>query len=119
MYVYDIRRWMGLRVSESRKKVNMYKKNPYTFFYEDRKDWMTHCLDPDWKFLGPEDFVCQHGRNWKPQPFPPGYRLGRLGDCGRNACRLALRNPDLTYVEGYATSDRFNVFGHSWVVDAE
>lgn len=35
-----------------------------------------------------------------------------------NAARLAMDNPDLTYVEGYADSDLFPM-EHAWVVDPD
>ncbi len=115
--------WLRYQSKRNQETIRRRKRGGIYHGFHGRKDWRASALQRDWRFYGPEDFVLHHGRCWKPQPLPPGYRIGKLGDCGRNACRLALRRPDLTYVEGYAIAKQMasweNYLGHSWVVDQE
>src|SRR5262249_25138770 len=87
----------------------------------ERTDWATYYMQGLLKYQGIEHFLLTHGRYWIPQPLPSDFRLGRLHYCGKNACRLALRHPELTLVEGYAVLARRMLypFRHSWVVDVE
>lgn len=64
-----------------------------------------------------EEFVLKNGREFTYQPRPKHIKLGTIRQCYKNAARLAMRNRDLTYVEGYA----FGVFPvlHAWCVTKE
>lgn len=64
-----------------------------------------------------ERFVLNHGAQWKAAPLPGRFKFGMLKYCYHNAYRLALRCPDLTYVEGYAAG--VLPMPHAWCVDAE
>lgn len=59
-------------------------------------------------------FILAHGRAWEPtaQTFK-GWR-GKQKECFGNAAKLVLREPSLTYVEGYATA--IIPFHHAWCV---
>lgn len=73
-----------------------------------------------WKYDSLIDLVLQHGRAWHlPEekfPLPKGERRGPLGECFRNAFRLA-QNCDLRYAEGWA--GRYIPVHHAWCVDAD
>ena len=55
-----------------------------------------------WNFISPDELILTHGRSFTIAPLPKGIRYGRLGECFKNASRLALYHNDLTYCEGYA-----------------
>jgi hypothetical protein len=117
--------FLEIEVNKSKDRIRKVKKGLLfdVCFSGGGKNWLTYWRDPDWRFFGVEDFVREHGRTWPPQQLPPGYKLMKLGHCGRNASRLALRDPELTYVEGFAVPNFFigqvNYLGHSWVADPE
>lgn len=50
----------------------------------------------------PAIFIRKMGRAWAPQACPPGITPGTKKQCYANAGILAMENPELTYVEGYA-----------------
>ena len=64
-------------------------------------------------------FVLKHGRAFEPRKLPKNLRLhkGRIKGCFRNAAIAALRDPSLTYVEGYAAS--IIPVLHAWCVDPD
>ncbi len=49
-----------------------------------------------------EDFVLQHGREYKPTPRPIGVPRGWPKQCFANCLRIIARRKRLLYVEGYA-----------------
>lgn len=64
--------------------------------------------------------VLEHGHFWTAQDLPKNVKAGRLGECFRQARKLALLRPDcFTYVEGYAYSHvDFRIpIQHAWCVD--
>lgn len=79
------------------------------------------------EFLGPTGalyrFVLDHGREYEPTPWKTwrgrGYQVGRLRECFKNAELLVRLNPDLTYVEGFATSRASLPIPHAWATDGE
>lgn len=68
-------------------------------------------------FSGPHDLVRRHGVFCQPTKKPREIEWGEWQLCYMNAYRLADGNPDLTYVEGFATA-MFPV-AHAWVVTPE
>jgi hypothetical protein len=108
------------KVREVKDRIPYFKRSGLP--YEPKaKDWLKYWEEEDWRFLGTEDFVLEYGRYWSPQKLPSGYKLMKLGLCGQNSSRLALKNHDITYVEGFAEPynwyGRQLYLGHSWVVD--
>jgi hypothetical protein len=63
-------------------------------------------------------FVSRNGHEWEPTKFVPSkkYRQGLATQCFRNALDLATRNPNLMYVEGWATNHACGniLFMHAW-----
>jgi hypothetical protein len=80
--------------------------------------WWRHFDPARWDFCGPYHFMLYHGRFWYWQPHPPWCPIGKLGRCGQNALRLAMKQPGLTYVEGVAWTPQ-GLIEHSWVVDQD
>jgi len=60
--------------------------------------------------------LLKDGRWYEPQMLPRKYAYGEMKQCFANAARLALREPTLTYVEGFAHSGLIPVH-HAWTVD--
>lgn len=60
------------------------------------------------------DFLLKHSRIWDAHPCPEAWARGAPRECYRNAGTLALAHPELTYVEGVATS--FIPTAHAWCV---
>lgn len=73
----------------------------------------------DRRFPCSEAQVLGQGRFFKAQPLPREYKRGEMKACYMNAAKLALDNPELTYVEGYGTTKKiqFLPFAHAWCVD--
>lgn len=65
---------------------------------------------------GYPQMVREHGRLWEPLALPPEYKRMTPRECYSNALSLALDDPDLTYVEGFAQSPLIPT-NHAWVVD--
>jgi hypothetical protein len=63
----------------------------------------------------PRQFVLDYGWFYKPEPLPPGIVVANEGECFNNALQLALANPNLIYVEGYALGGY--PIAHAWVTD--
>lgn len=49
-----------------------------------------------------QEFVLKHGIECTAAPLPEGVKRGRVKLCYMNATKLALKRPDLVYVEGFA-----------------
>jgi hypothetical protein len=65
-------------------------------------------------YHGLHDFVLKNGRHWTPKILPAGMKVGTPRACFVNAGNLALKNPELIYVEGYATG--VIPVNHAWCV---
>lgn len=64
----------------------------------------------------------EHGRFFRPQPLPRGYRRGRPNQCYANAFDLAVRTADLVYCEGYvlfSLGSQAAEVEHGWCVTAD
>lgn len=67
-----------------------------------------------------EHMVLTHGKMYNPQPLPKGYKKGKIKEYFSNAFALADKNPELTYVEGFAMPDFMPLpIHHAWVVDKD
>lgn len=66
-----------------------------------------------------ERFVLAKGREHGSQALPMKYSRGQPKTCFMNSSRLAMADPGLTYVEGFACLDSIPemLFHHAWVVD--
>lgn len=62
----------------------------------------------------PLAWLYEHGREFKAAPRPKGMRKHRDHGCFMHAGRLALADPTLIYVEGYASS--VIPLHHAWCV---
>ena len=69
----------------------------------------------DLKYNGQEHFVYEHGIEYRPMERPWDVEKGVNKECFRNATILALRDPSLTYVEGFALSVVLPTL-HAWCV---
>lgn len=67
----------------------------------------------------PAIFIRKMGRAWAPQACPPGITPGTKKQCYANAGILAMENPELTYVEGYACPPGLIPVNHAWCVDRQ
>lgn len=57
-------------------------------------------------------FILEHGLAWEPDANTfRGWR-GQIKNCFGNSCKAVLRDPSLTYVEGYASA--IIPFHHAW-----
>lgn len=72
-----------------------------------------------WRYATVESFILEHGRFWGPrvEPLPSGVHRGPNGECFKTAWEMTLKDPVLTYVEGWAAG--YLPVHHAWVVDAE
>jgi hypothetical protein len=64
----------------------------------------------------------EHGRFFRPQPLPRGYRRGRQNQCYGTAFDLAVRTAGLTYCEGFilvSLGSRATEIEHGWCVAAD
>lgn len=63
--------------------------------------------------------ILEHGRYFTPAERPADVKKMPDKECYRNATEVALRRPDLTYVEGFATIPEVEglPFAHAWLVD--
>lgn len=68
-----------------------------------------------WRYSSYEELVLEQGQAWEPAPLPPSIEHGVPKECFSNALLLAVARPDLTYVEGWATS--IIPVAHAWCVD--
>jgi hypothetical protein len=62
-------------------------------------------------------FVRDYGWFYTPAPLPKGVPLGTKAECYNNALKLALDNPNFTYVEGFAIGRGGVRIHHAWVTD--
>lgn len=71
-----------------------------------------------WRYASAAAFALAEGRLWPWQPgLAAGYGRGEPRQCFRNAALLALGNPALCYVEGYAARAGLPLpFLHAWAV---
>jgi len=81
------------------------------------KRGMSPSLREDYIYRSMEELVLREGREFKNQPLPPYYAQMEKKMCFRNAMNLALREPALTYVEGYGLS--IIPVHHAWCVDRD
>lgn len=63
------------------------------------------------------EFVVEHGWWYTPKLLPKHLPRGKQNECFKNAFDLAFDDPDLIYVEGYATLDDGTRVAHAWVTD--
>lgn len=61
------------------------------------------------------DLVFEYGQLWTPMSLPSDIPRGTPKECFSNAFHLAMEDPTLTYVEGYAQSPMIPTL-HAWVV---
>jgi hypothetical protein len=67
-----------------------------------------------------ENVVLKAGQTYTPQELPKGYKKGRPRECYKNAYELSQSDPDLTYVEGFATPDFMPLpIQHAWCADSD
>ncbi|KWA83942.1 hypothetical protein WL29_21485 [Burkholderia ubonensis] len=66
----------------------------------------------------PSIFILKLGRDWFPQALPADVPRGPQRQCYENAGTLVLRQPELSYVEGYACPPGLIPVHHAWCVDA-
>ena len=60
------------------------------------------------------EFLLKNGREFTPQPLPPGFAKMKIGNCYQNAAQLALIETSLTYCEGYAAGCIPVPVQHAW-----
>jgi hypothetical protein len=63
-----------------------------------------------------EELLLSEGRMWRGRDLPAGIPRGLPRNCFLNCLELARLRPELTYVEGYATS--VIPVHHAWLIDA-
>ncbi|MCY7385812.1 MAG: hypothetical protein LH628_25255 [Microcoleus sp. CAN_BIN18] len=74
----------------------------------------------DWKYRGFEELVLECGRVMEPKPLPKIIKQGQPRLCYANCKELALKNHNLTYVEGYAMAQGVSIpLQHAWLLDTD
>ncbi len=74
--------------------------------------------DNPYVYLGNEDFLLKHGREYTATPFPDGAWRGAPRCCFFNAIVVAATY-GLAYVEGYAINEYGVPVHHAWNADAD
>ncbi len=71
--------------------------------------------------ISPYEYVLQNGRPYPQREMPDKYRKLKptRSGCFNSAFRLAKKNPELRYVEGYALAPLGIVVLHAWCVDSD
>ena len=59
----------------------------------------------DWKYVGFEELIINVGVAMQAKPLPTTIKRGLPKSCYYNSQRLAFKQNDLTYVEGYAVAE--------------
>ncbi|MEG4007674.1 hypothetical protein QUA41_17440 [Microcoleus sp. Pol11C1] len=73
----------------------------------------------DWKYRSFEELALECGRVMEPKPLPKTIKPGQPRLCYANCQQLALKNRNLTYVEGYAMAQGVSIpLHHAWLLDA-
>lgn len=74
----------------------------------------------DWKYRGFEQLVLECGTMMQPKPLPKKVKRGQPRFCYANCKQLALKNRNLTYVEGYAMAQGVPLpLQHAWLLDTD
>lgn len=84
-------------------------------------EWIQLLSDAAKKFkfkMTGADIVLKHGSFFTPQPKPDCIPWDPVRLCFMNAANLALSDPGMTYVEGFADSGLMPT-EHAWVVDVK
>ena len=97
-----ISRFLEIEVNKSKDHIRKVKRAFVDCFSGGLKNWLTYSRSPTGGSSGSRISYGNMGEPGLLSSSPPGYELRKLGHCGRNPSRLALRDPELTYVEGYA-----------------
>lgn len=64
-------------------------------------------------------YVAAYGQEFKAAAQPSDLEYGKMGECYRNASMAVMSDPNLTYVEGFATSSLGLTYMHAWAVDKD
>jgi hypothetical protein len=65
-----------------------------------------------------EELVLKFGQEYESQPRPKKFKAGIPKQCFHNSAKLAIRRPDLVYVEGYGFMKNLGLpILHAWVVE--
>lgn len=62
-------------------------------------------------------FVLEHGRTFRAQPLPSGFKRGVPKECFNNALNIALDDGETVYCEGYAFRPGLIPIHHGWCCD--
>jgi hypothetical protein len=81
-----------------------------------RKSWWLDFDPRSWDYCGPSHFILHRGQSWICQPRPEKFVLGKPGQCVQASLKLAMKHPELFYVEGVAFGP-CGLAAHAWTVD--
>ena len=84
--------------------------------YDDASRKLGH-VPADWAYASHHGYVADHGEGFTGAALHPSIEPGEPQSCYDNAYRLAMRRPELTYVEGFGSS--LIAIAHAWCVDAD
>jgi hypothetical protein len=65
----------------------------------------------------PSQFIHDYGWFYEPAPLPKAVGAGDADECYNNALVLALNDPSLIYVEGFAAGPGGLRIHHAWATD--
>jgi hypothetical protein len=65
----------------------------------------------------PSQFIHDYGWFYEPAPLPDAVNPGNSNECYNNALVLALNEPSLIYVEGFAAGPGGLRIHHAWATD--
>jgi hypothetical protein len=65
----------------------------------------------------PSQFIHDYGWFYEPAPLPEAVKPGNPNECYNNALVLALNDPTLIYVEGFAAGAGGLRIHHAWATD--
>jgi hypothetical protein len=77
-------------------------------------------LEREARWLGPRSlaaFILEHGRAFETDAKACAGRRMPMKQCFANATKVALRRPDMVYVEGYVRARAWGIaFHHAWLM---
>jgi hypothetical protein len=107
--------WGGILTKEVKRTMREWNTLPKK---RRQKSWWSDFDPRSWDYYGPRHFILHHGQSWVCQPRPEQFVLGTYGQCVQASLKLAMKHPELFYVEGVAFNEN-GLTEHAWTVDKD
>jgi hypothetical protein len=73
-----------------------------------------------WKYIGIEELLLDRGTVMEAKPLPKTIKRGLSKSCYHNCQKIAFKQNDFTYVEGYAVAEEISLaIAHAWLMTPE